>query len=127
MEDPRNAKRNYNRWNIDKVRYHLDKPVAPQREVRRIDTILKDVVADLEETQCENALIIRDAWPALVGDQIAGHSEPILLDKRVLTVHVDHPGWMPELERIKRMLLQKLQAQYPDLHIRQLHFILLHR
>jgi predicted nucleic acid-binding Zn ribbon protein len=45
----------------------------------------------------------------------------------MLNVYVDHPGWLPELERMKRILLQKLQAQYPDLRIRQLYFVLTHR
>ena len=127
MEDPRNAKRNFARWNIDQVRYHLDKPPAPNREIRRLDSILKDVLADLEEEQCEDVLILRDAWPELVGKQIASHSVPVSLHDHVLRINVDHPGWMPELERIKRMLLQKLQSRYRDLRIRQLHFCLLHR
>lgn len=127
MEDPRNVKRNYARWDIDQVRYHLDKPVSPNRHIRRVDSILKDVLADLEETQCENILLVRDAWPRLVGEQIAGHSSPASLENRVLRINVDHPGWMPELERMKRILLYKLQSKYPDLHIRHLHFTLLHR
>ena len=127
MEDPRNAKRNQARWNLDKVRYNLDKPVAPSRDIRRLDSVLKDVLDDLEESQNEDTLIVRDAWPQLVGQQIASHSMPVSLEHRVLSVNVDHPGWMPELKRMERILLQKLQSKYPDLRIRQLRFILLHR
>lgn len=127
MEDPRNANRNTARWNIDKVRFHLDKPIAPARETKRIDSIIRDVVADLEETQSGDMLVIREAWQELAGKQIAHHSAPASLDKHVLSIHVDHPGWMPELERMKRQLLHKLQSRYPDLRIRQLRFILLHR
>ncbi len=127
MEDPRYSRRNGARWAIDKVRYHLDKPLAPQREIRRLDSVLKDVVEDLETPQCENILVLRDAWPALAGRQIASKSEPAIFEYHVLTVNVNHPGWMPELERMKRMLLHKLQSRYPDLRIRQLRFVLTHR
>lgn len=127
MEDPRQSKRNIARWDMDKVRYHLEKPPAPNRNIRRIDDILKDVVDGLEAPQCENTLVLRDAWPKLVGKQIANHSHPVSLEYHVLTISIDHPGWIPELERLKRVLLQKLQARYPSLQIRQLNLMLLHR
>ncbi len=127
MEDPRNSKRNDARWYIDKIRYHLAKPVAPNREIRRIDSVLKDVLDGLEEPPCENILVLRNAWPELVGKQIAKHSQPVSLEYNTLRISVDHPGWLPELERSKRILLQKLQAQYPDLRIRKLYLKLIHR
>jgi len=127
MEDPRQSKRNNARWDIDKVRYHLEKPTAPNRNIRSIDDILKDVVDGLEEPQNEDILVLRDAWPKLVGNQIAKHSQPVSLEYYTLGISVDHPGWMPELERSKRMLLQKLQSRYPGLQIRKLNLVLLHR
>ncbi|MEN7972795.1 MAG: DUF721 domain-containing protein [Verrucomicrobiota bacterium] len=127
MEQPRKSKRNAARWDMDKVRYHLDKPPAPNREIRAIDGILKDVLEGLEQPQCENILILRDAWPKLVGAQIAKHSEPGFIKESVLHVFVDLPGWLPELERIKRMLLQKLQSRYRELRIRRLSFLLEHK
>ena len=42
-----------------------------------------------------------------------------------LHVFVDHPGWMAELERLKRPLLIKLQASYRELRIRRIQFLLL--
>ena len=127
MEQPRKSKRNTARWDMDKVRYHLGKPPAPNREIRAIDGILQDVLDGLEQPQGENILILRDAWPKLVGAQIAKHSEPGFIKEFALYVFVDHPGWMPELERIKRMLLQKLQSSYRELRIRRLNFLLEHK
>ena len=127
MEQPRKSKRNAARWDIDKVRYHLKKPLSPSRDIRSIGGILKDVFDGLEQPQSENILILRDAWPELAGAQIAKHSEPGFIKDFTLYVFVDHPGWMPELERIKRVLLQKLQAQYRELPIRKLNFLLEHK
>ena len=124
MEDPRNQKPSPLRWDIDRVRYRLDEPPAPRRDIRSMETILKDVVAGLEVPQCENVLVLKQAWPELVGPQIAMHSEPTAIQDFTLLVLVDHPGWMPELERNKRVLLRKLDDKYRSLRIRQLRFSL---
>ena len=120
-------KRDPFRWDMDRVRFHLNTPPAPSREIRKVGDILKDVVAGLEQPQCEDILVLRKAWPKLVGKQVADHSEPGFRKDNALHVWVDHPGWMPELERIKRILLQKLQAQYNELRIRRINFILQHK
>ena len=127
MEQPRNSKINRDRWDMDKVRYHLSKPPTPNRDVRSISDILTDVVAGLEQPTQENVLVLRKAWEKLVGAQIAKHSEPGFIKDYQLVVFVDHPGWMPELERIKRPLLVKLQASYRELRIRRLRFALQHK
>jgi hypothetical protein len=127
MEQPRKSQLNVARWDMDKVRFRLDKPLAPNREIRGIADILKDVLGGIEQPQCENILVLRKAWPELVGEQIAHHSEPGFIKDAALFVYVDLPGWLPELERIKRMLLQKLQASYRELRIRRLNFLLEHK
>jgi len=112
---------------MDKVRFHLNKPLAPNREIRSFSDILPDVLDGLEQPQSENILILRKSWPKLAGAQIAQHSEPGFTKDFTLYVFVDHPGWMPELERIKRVLLKKMQSQYPELRIRKLNFLLEHK
>ena len=124
MEQPRNSKPNPDRWNIDKVRYRLDKPMAPSRDILGIGEILPDVVEGLEQPVQENVLILRKVWPELVGGPIASHSVPSFIRDFTLNIFVDHPGWMPELERTKRLLLKKLQANYREMRIRRLSFIL---
>lgn len=127
MEQPRNRKVNRDRWALDKVRYHLGKPPPPVREVRSIANVLKDVVGGMDQPVQESILVLRNAWPKLVGEQISKHSNPGFIKDFTLNVFVDHPGWMPELERLKRVLLQKLQSNYREMRIRRLRFILQHR
>lgn len=127
MEQPRKSKPNPDRWDMDKVRFHLEDPPSPQREARGIDEILTDVLAGIEQPVQENILVLRKAWCELVGGPISNHSEPGFIKDFALHVFVDHPGWMPELERIKRLLLQKLQARYQEMRIRRLNFILEHK
>ena len=111
---------------MDKVRYHLAKPPAPQRDCKTVGDILKDVVEEFEQPVQDNVRLLREAWPKLVGAQIAKHSEPGFIKDFQLHVFVDHPGWIPELERSKRMLLQTLQSNYRELRIRGLRFSLQH-
>ena len=111
---------------MDKARFHLDKPSAPNREIRGIGDILKDVVDGLEQPVQENVLVLRKAWSELAGVQIAKHSEPGFIKDFVLYIFVDHPGWMPELKRMTRPLLDNIQSSYRELRIRQLRFSLQH-
>lgn len=126
MEEPRNSRINRDRWDMDRVRFHLDKPPVPKRDVKTVGDILKDVISSFEEPVQESVLTLRSAWPKLVGDQIAKHSEPGFIKDFALYVFVNHPGWLPELERMKRPLLMKIQSQYPNMRIRQLRFSLKH-
>lgn len=111
---------------MDRVRFHMNKPPPPKRDVKTVGELLKDVLSSFEQPVQESVLILRDAWPKLTGEQIAKHSEPGFIKDFALYIFVDHPGWMPELERMKRPLLMKLQAQYRELRIRQLRFSLKH-
>lgn len=127
MEQPRKSRKNNDRWDIDRVRYGLDKPMAPNREVKSVGEILKNVVQDFEQPVQGNIRILRESWPKLVGQQIAQHSEPGYIKDFCMCVFVDHPGWVPELERLKRPLLNKLQTTYREMQIRQLRFDLRHK
>ncbi|HEY5653355.1 MAG TPA: DUF721 domain-containing protein [Pontiella sp.] len=127
MEQPRKSKVNTERWDMDKVRYHLEKPPPPERGVKSVGDILKDVVDGFEQPVQENVLILREAWSSLVGPQIAAHCEPGFIKDFQLHIFVDHPGWLPELERIKRQLLMKLKSSCRELNIRRLSFSLQHR
>ena len=89
--------------------------------------MLSDVVTGLVQPTQENVLMLRKAWPKLVGPQVASHSEPGFIKDFTLQIFVDHPGWMPELERIKGVLLRKLQANYREMRIRRLNFLLEHK
>lgn len=127
MEQARNSRPDRDRWDIDKVRLHLDQPMPPNRDIRGLDDILKDVLDGLEQPVQENVLMLRKAWPELAGEQIARHCEPGFIKDFALHIFVDHPGWVPELERIKGVLLQKLQARFRDMRIRRLNFLLEHK
>lgn len=66
---------------------------------------------------------LRDEWKAIVGDFLAGHSEPGSLQRGVLTVRVLQPSVRYELERAwKPKVLEKLRARFGATTIREVRF-----
>ena len=71
----------------------------------------------LQEVMWQRALL--DDWPDLVGPQLARHTRPGRLDRKVLYVFVTHSMWLAELQRHgHRDLLANLQARYGKEQIR---------
>ena len=123
MEQPRNMKPDRNRWDVDKVRYHLGKPPPPKRDVKSMGELLPEIMSAFEQPQDEAITVLCGAWEQLAGAQVAVYSRPGYLKKHVLYVLVNHPSWISELQRIKRPLLQKIQQHYRELKIQQLRFV----
>ena len=65
--------------------------------------------------------IINEAWPQ--DDEVhpaAAHSKIRELDKGVLLVEADHPGWVQTLGTKKAELLLAAQNQFPELEIKSI-------
>jgi len=124
MEEPRKRKIDKNRWELDKVRFGLDKPLAPHREIQPINKILEQILEGLKQPESEDILMLRNAWTELVGVQIAKYSSPGFIKDWTLYIRVNHPGWLPEMKYNHSIILSKLQTHYPSLPIRRLNFIL---
>lgn len=66
---------------------------------------------------------LRAEWKGIVGDFLAGHSEPSTLQRGILTVRVLQPSVRYELERAwKPKVLEKLRARFGASTIRELRF-----
>src|SRR5262245_25582897 len=52
--------------------------------------------------------VIRAAWPAAVGSELARRTEVLALDGRVLRVRVPDAGWRKVLHRMRREILSRL-------------------
>lgn len=50
---------------------------------------------------------LRDGWAAIVGDLVAGRSEPVKLFRGVLTVRADGGAWASELTLLARQVAGK--------------------
>jgi predicted nucleic acid-binding Zn ribbon protein len=51
---------------------------------------------------------ILGAWNEIVGESVAGHSQPRSIRNRVLLIEVSHSTWMQQLQFLKPTLLEKI-------------------
>jgi hypothetical protein len=63
-------------------------------------------------------------WDELVGPELSGHSQPRDIEKGVLIVQTDHPGWLQMFQMSKERILRKIRKEYPELDIKNLRIIL---
>jgi hypothetical protein len=57
------------------------------------------------------------SWKAIAGDKIAAHSRIRDLERSVLLVEADHPGWIQILQTKQKDLLTAVRRRFPDLSI----------
>lgn len=50
-------------------------------------------------------------WPAIVGEAMAAHVQPVRLDQGSLVVVVDHPAWATQIRRLGDDLLQRVAEE----------------
>ncbi|WP_319475439.1 DUF721 domain-containing protein [Marispirochaeta aestuarii] len=68
---------------------------------------------------------IFSSWTDLAGTDLAAHSRILEIDRGIVFVGVDHPGWMQMISMRKARILSGIKKQYPSLEIRDLRFLLI--
>jgi len=63
-----------------------------------------------------------ESWKAVVGEHLASHSRVVDLEKGILIVEADHPGWIQLLQLRQTQALNALTMRFPDLPIRGIAF-----
>ncbi len=63
-----------------------------------------------------------DAWPSLVGTRFASHSHVVDIDKGLLIVEAEHPGWIQLLQMRQSKILEDAVRRYPELGLRGIAF-----
>ncbi|MDR3138945.1 MAG: DUF721 domain-containing protein [Treponema sp.] len=62
------------------------------------------------------------SWKIIAGDKIAAHSRIVELERYVLLVEADHPGWIQILRTKQKDLLNAVRRRFPDLSINGIAF-----
>jgi predicted nucleic acid-binding Zn ribbon protein len=78
----------------------------------------RSVGASLDEYLASQGLLgmrtlgeIVACWAAVVGEDVAAHAQPRLLDGTELVVGVDHPGWATQLGFLSATICDRLADQ----------------
>ena len=97
--------------------YHVQKhrrtaAARPDRLAEELSSLLQKITEDFEQPMDPRIALLKTRWAELAGKQIALHSEPQNIDRFILYVSVNHAGWMPELQKVKRPLLTRIQKAF---------------
>jgi hypothetical protein len=75
-----------------------------------ICSILEKTLEALELDVPLKSYSILGGWKEIVGESVALHTQPRTIRNRILFVEVTHPTWMQQLQFLKSMLLEKINA-----------------
>jgi hypothetical protein len=62
------------------------------------------------------------SWPHIVGPRLAAHSRVSDVEKGILVVEAEHPGWIQLLQLKQSTILEDVARLYPELALRGIVF-----
>jgi len=77
--------------------------------------------------EAERVSELFDMWTKLAGINIASHSKIADINRNLIFVQVDHPGWMQVIQLQEEQILRKIQKAFPALEIKGLRMFLSER
>ncbi len=99
-------------------------PVPLDARLQRVGSVLGMLLPRLGLAEAVDEAEVRRVWASLVGEFIAGHTEPARFTRGVLTVKVLQPTIRFELERNwKPRITARLQEHFGSAKVRGLRFV----
>jgi len=80
------------------------------KKPQSIHSILEKTFKTLEIDAPLKAYSVLGAWNKIVGDSVAGHSQPRAIRNQILFIDVAHSTWMQQLQFLKPTLLHQVNA-----------------
>jgi len=80
------------------------------KKPQSIHSILEKTLKTLEIDVPVKTYSIVGAWNEIVGESVAGHSQPRSIRNQILFIDVAHPTWMQQLQFLKPTLLDQVNA-----------------
>jgi hypothetical protein len=62
------------------------------------------------------------SWAQIAGDQLSAHSRIVELERNILIVEADHPGWIMILQSKEQELLERVRRSFPELELHGISF-----
>ena len=92
------------------------------KKPQSIQSILEKTLKTLEIDVPLKTYSIVGAWNEIVGESVAGHSQPRSIRNQILFIDVTHPTWMQQLQFLKPTLLEKVNAFLGEPKIHDIRF-----
>ncbi|NCA82035.1 MAG: DUF721 domain-containing protein [Opitutae bacterium] len=111
-----NRRKPYNKgqWQVARERFRIEAfaPPAPDAGATPLGALIPGALKGMKLDAHAQVSRIAEAWPELVGPQLAANTRPAHLENKLLTVFVSHPMWLFELRGAPAAeILARLQAQ----------------
>jgi hypothetical protein len=90
--------------------------------IKDISTLLSSFFDVNKLNQGERYSSFFSSWPRVVGPRLAAHSRVADVEKGLLIVEADHPGWIQLLQIRQSSILEDVSRQYPELGLRGILF-----
>ena len=89
--------------------------------MQHVKEILSNLISDLDKKRKKEPVRVFEIWNAIAGENIAAHTKPYELKRRILFVMVDDSTWAYELnQRYKEELIKKLNDKLGNEAIRDI-------
>lgn len=94
------------------------------RSIRTLQELIPEVLPNMDSPVDERVTEIKKRWKEWVGEPIFHQTTVQSIEQKVLIVLVKNSGWISELERIKRVVLQKINDHFGSKQIQRIQFLL---
>jgi hypothetical protein len=62
------------------------------------------------------------SWASIAGENLAAHSRIVELERSVLLIEADHPGWIQILQTKQKNLLHAVRRRFPQIAVTAISF-----
>lgn len=98
-------------------------PYGVGREPKGLDAVLDRLTQTMGWASPLDKAELLVAWPRLVGDDVAAHTEPVAVEDGLLTVRCDSTAWAQQLRSMRSVVLARIAEQHPQAGIESVRFI----
>jgi predicted nucleic acid-binding Zn ribbon protein len=89
--------------------------------IKKVGDLLKAYLAEKGWSSGDPFSSVFLRWAEIAGDELGSHTRPVEVERDVLIVEADHPGWAQTVGLRKIKLLEALNEVSPSAGIRDLH------
>jgi hypothetical protein len=90
--------------------------------IKDVSTLLSSFFSEDKLRRGQEFSSFFSSWPVLVGPRLAAHSRVADVEKGLLVVEADHPGWIQLLQIKQSSILEDVSSRYPELGLRGIVF-----
>ena len=90
--------------------------------IKDISSLLASFFSEENRIRGERFTNVFSSWTAIVGPRLSAHSRVVNVEKNLLVVEADHPGWIQLLQLRQSSILENVVQRYPELGLRGIIF-----